>query len=508
MRAALVLAIAVLVAALPGCARPSATSEEEPMDPAGTGEPARDAPISSDSASARPSPDPGAPATPQPPTPGGTPGLLSSVPVPPPRPRVVVAVVDSDLNFYHAEFAREGPGVLIPGVAMHPIELTLGAGDRAAAEKADHGMLMGMETGKLYAFPGTKVAAISFVSKDGDWPLVLNKRGTFSHGTMTASRATGNTVSLLAGEPDVDLVFVQGISADAVRWAAEQPWIDVISVSSSASAVTIAPGAGNALDGDVIEAFVEASHRKPLFLSVGNGVGNAGVAGFPSWLRGASGAADAISVGANDNDYYAHWANQDPYVSADGCANPVAADDETSGVQNTGGGTSSATPFAAGGGARLILEARRLLGDLQTGPRETGAAASGWDSLAPADATVALAVGPAGLVATGPLVDGVFTLRELKDVLYHTALALPTSDATDGEACATSGHAGNAYFVIATAESVPAPARFAAFGYGEVNVASVEAGMLVLRGSADLPVRADDDLHYARAHAMKSTLVG
>lgn len=505
---ALAVALALLLA---GCARPAADApwDDPPVSAACEGCGADDPATAGSAASQGPTPIARPTGTPSSPIRSGdaSSGVVAT-PVPPPRPRVVVAVIDSDVNLYHAEYAREGGGVLIPGVPTIPLDLTLGTADRAAAQKADHGLLMGMEPGKLYTFPGTKVAAISFLSKDADWPLVLNPPGAYSHGTMTSSRAVGNTVSILGADPDVDLVFVQGFTTEAVAWAADQPWIDVISISSSLSTVTTVPAAGNAMDAAVIEAFVDASHKKPLFLSTGNGLDNAGVAGFPSWLRGGSGVADAISVGANDNDYFAHWANQDPYVSADGCGNPVAAQSETTGIENTGGGTSSATPFAAGGGAKLILEARRVLGDLGTGPRTTGAAATGWDSLAEADGEVALALGPSGIVAKGPLADGVFTLRELKDVLYHTAIAVPTEDESDGDACASSEQVGNAYFVVVDAQSVPAPARFAAFGYGEINAASVAAGVEALRGAADLPARAEDDAEYARVHALKSIAVG
>ena len=67
------------------------------------------------------------------------------------------------------------------------------------------------------------------------------------------------------------------------------------------------------------------------------------------------------------------------------------------GVISTRSCTSSATPFAAGGAARMLLEARRILGDTGTGVTK-GVVASG----------------PKGRVKDGPLADGEFTLEEWK----------------------------------------------------------------------------------------------
>ena len=451
------------------------------------------------------------------------------------RSAVVLAVIDTGINLYHAEYALGSNGTALAppptqdalaalGVPdLVPVPLTTGL-DWADAVAADKDALLAMEPRTLYTFPGTRIlAAISFQESGGqrctgglvgsvtgtgaceDWPLILDRPG--GHGTMTTSRAVGNTVSIGGAEPDIHLVMVQGFTPEALQWVADQEWIDMASISAGLSFLPLAPGVPTVGEkaglSDAIAAYNHLSHRKPFFASTGNGVGNAGSLGFPSWLRGASGAPDVLSVGANDNARMSQWHNQDPYVSADGCANPSADSDDTESVSNYGGGTSSATPFTAGGGAKLLLEARRILGDTHVGPRvDASLTAEGWSSGRAEDATVVLAKGEPGLVPDGPLADGILTLTEFKQTIYLTALATPTDDESDGDACTETagGFPGG--------ENLPTAARFPIHGYGEVNHASIAAAIEVLRGAAPMPERAEDDAQYHMARERKMIFVG
>ncbi len=444
--------------------------------------------------------------------------------IPTDGPNVVIAVIDTGINVYHQEFhapdrwdthqaepqtLTETPILQDTLQDIEPIPLTLDNDDWDATIEEDWDAtieedwdtLMSLKKETLYTFPGTKVlGAISFIDQPDDWPLILDRPGHYTHGTMTASRAVGETVSIPADNPNIWLVKVQGFTTKALDWTAEQDWIDIVSISAGLSPLTTLPGAPNALDQGAIEAYQNLANEKPFFASSGNGVGNTATAGYPVWLRGASGAPDAISVGATDNDHMTQWHNQDPYIAADGCRNPAAPADTTHEIANNGGGTSSATPFSAGGAALMLLEARTLLDDDTVGPTldmTRTMPEDAWDSQNPRDAQVILAQGEAP-PSEGPLKDGVFTMRDFKNTLYRTALQTPIETESDGDHCPNSA---------LPPEAIPKDSRFPFIGYGEVNAQSIQAAIDVLHGDSPLPDRPMDDWHYERAHASKQTFV-
>lgn len=446
----------------------------------------------------------------------------STPPIVPERPSVVLAVIDTGMNFYHSEYrlgnlssplavASDDTLAKLGVPQILDVSLSLDVTEWDAAVEKDMDALMAMEPRTLYTFPGTRIlGAISFEERADDWPVILDHPERYTHGTMTTSRAIGNTVSIGGAEPDIYLVIVQGFNLESLRWVADQEWIDMASISAGISPYGIVPGVPLVLDktelmGEgAIPTYNYLSHRKPFFASTGNGIGNAGTVGYPSWSRGSSGVPDVLSVGANNNDEMSHWHNQDGYISADGCANPAADPASTEDVTNSGGGTSSATPFSAGGGAKLLLEARRILNDDHIGARvgDPAPTADGWSSGRAEDDAIILAQGEAGLVADGPLADGIFTLTELKQTMYLTALAVPTDDESDGDKCnpLAGGFPGG--------ENLPAAARFPIHGYGEINHASIEAAIAVLKGDAPMPARPDDDAAYAMARERKMMTVG
>lgn len=415
--------------------------------------------------------------------------------------RVIVAVMDSGINPYHEEFrAREGASLdLVPGA--QPVDLSLEADNLTAAHEQDWETLMSLEEGVLYGFPGTKiVGAISFVDVYGeDWPRIVDDPESYGHGTMTSSRAVGNTVSIPGDDPGVGLVLVQtGTTTEAYEWVAEQDWIDV--VSTSQCYCTGRPAEDQVRFPDHVAAVEELAQRKPTFHAAGNGLLGSDV-GSPTWLEGGQyGVPDLISVGATDNDRHTTWSNRDPYVAADGCANPAATHGSMSEIRNRGGGTSAAAPFSAGAGAELILEAREVLDHTETGlelQEERQRPEDAWDSQAPHDHQLVLAEGDPGEITEGPLVDGTFTLRDFKDTLYHTALETPTTTDSDGERCGNSAIPGDA----------PSGAAFPLQGYGEVNEEAVALAKDVLHGEASMPERPAADVHYQRAHQLKEVLV-
>lgn len=424
----------------------------------------------------------------------------------PPDPEVTVAVVDTGINLYHEAFAAAEPADHDLANAT-PIELSLGKDDYRSAVQADWDELSSLQSGKLYTFPGTKVlGAVSFLEPAGclapadqtcqrnlSWPRVLDDpaNGT-PHGTWTASRVVQTGSALATGE-DVRIVMVQvqlnGTSiARGFQWVDQQPWIDAVSVSLYAR---------NALaDRDFLETLHSISHEKPVFVSAGNGVGGVGVAPKPDWAW--DGLPDVVAVGGVDNDRLTQWSDMDPYVAADACGAPLAVADGTTGTRDYLGGTSFAAPYAAGAGARLLLEAREVLGDHRIGTRTNdslSAPQEAWSSGYAPDAQRVLASGSSDRVSSGPLADGTFTLRELKDVLYHTAHTMPTVHAHDGNLCRTSA---------VPADAVPERGRFPYVGYGEVSATSLEAALEILDGRTDLPQRSRADQQYERAHELRA----
>ncbi|MGB0652022.1 MAG: S8 family serine peptidase [Thermoplasmatota archaeon] len=427
------------------------------------------------------------------------------------QPNVVVAVLDSGVNPYHSEFAEHyehgDPASYIPnypGAEVLDLSDWEAPGDGFNHDNKDTAIWGATEPDTLYRVNNSKIVGLISITGSGD-PSIGTGAGLLpggGHGTMTASRAVGNTVSV--GGEKIRVVVVVGITLESVQWVAEQEWIDMVSISSGASLGIFAPGAANALSPNMMQAYQALAEAKPFFASSGNGVGNTGTAGFPTWLRGPSGIPDAISVGANENGDMAIWHNWQPYVVADGCANPAAEDESADEVTDTGGGTSSAAPYSAGTGAEILWQARYLLGDTHVGPRYADAPVASWnawDSLAPGDASVILAAGDPALrgITDGPLADGVFTLQEFKDVLYHTALPDGTDDDSDGANPCTVTARG-----ITDDGGVPMDVRAQFQGYGELNNASAEAATAVLTGETPLPTATEADAWYERFHALRT----
>lgn len=411
-------------------------------------------------------------------------------------PYATVALVDTGLNPYHVDFRDETPlayvhpSTYLPGYPADAIavNLTFDAEDLEAALEADKEVWKSLEPGKLYWFPGTKVSGISFYGADA---LLDSDPGfVFSsgHGTMTASRAAGNGYSLC---PECRIVAVQGFTAESVTWASEQTWIDA--QSNSWSPAVVFQQADPAQSPGLADAFEAAATRHAVFGSAGNGVaGKFGVVGHPSFTRSTSGPHGVVAVGGHDNGELILWSGSWPHVVADACSNWAAVGDtldEYSGSE--GGGTSSASPYAAGEAARLVLEARILL------------------SQANGTKDAVFVTGGAATEALGesPLADGDLTYDELKTVLFKTAIARPTKTEHDGESCGMTGAPYNTYPVAWSAVPADVP-TYALIGYGQVSVDSLAAALDVLRGVAPLPERPVEDEWHAYAETLRETYNG
>ena len=189
------------------------------------------------------------------------------------KPHVVVAVIDTGNNPYHEQYREQyddaHPSAYIPDYPeVVDLELTLNVTDLPGDNRpmVDQAIWDSTAPGVLYRIPGTKI--IGHYSVGADLP------GS-GHGTMTASRATANDIS--AAGNATRLVVVQGFTIDAVRWAADQPWIDIQS-HSWGNFIQCGDVAYNQLSG-WSEAFKYARDKNLVFVAAANGYGNSGTLG-------------------------------------------------------------------------------------------------------------------------------------------------------------------------------------------------------------------------------------
>ncbi|MCA1814596.1 MAG: S8/S53 family peptidase [Halobacteriales archaeon] len=441
-------------------------------------------------------------------------------------PLVTVALIDQGVNPYNADFrddsplARQEPCTYLPQYpcGVPALQLSLDEPDWQTAFAKDAAVWAGVQRGQLYWIPGTKIVGAISLGNGGvncddpvdapPVPTVLGVAGLRTgcgaetrimddggHGTMTASRSAGNSHSLCR---ECRIVEVEGLGAASLRWVADQPWIDV--TSNSWLSIIPAPAEWFLSTFDSVgSAFQYAADRMPTYAASGNGAAYiAGFAPTPTYALSTA-APGVILVGGHDNGQVALWSGAPPTVVADAFGGFAAGYRSTTQVQPDPVSccTSAASPYAAGGGAQLILEARRILGD--TGPHfHDGVLARG------------------AATARGPLSDGVLTMDEFKQVAFHSAQPQSMAGPDDGLLSFTGDPTqpapkglllayglgenpfcqGCAALPVPWSAIPPTGATFAQAGYGAINPASVALGTAVLRGDAALPARDVEDAQY------------
>jgi hypothetical protein len=457
-------------------------------------------------------------------------------------PPVVLAHIDTGINPYHEAFqtddprATQHPSTYLDGypAPAEALPLTLGVGSVEEGLDVDADLWSNLDNDTLYWVPGTRIVALKHVGPGGTscsaTPVppanlvggdcedhrLLDDHG---HGTMTASRMAGKNSSL--GE-DAFIASVEGLGAESVRWTAKQEWIDV----QSNSWVSFTPPPANQAQDDVDEpdsplppitgnssttdAFRQAAQDQFVAAASGNGAAyTQGVAPTPTYVLSTA-APNVTLVGAHDNGYVAPWSGAPAHLVADGYAGPVAShtDNDAWGPSPVACCTSAAAPYAAGAAGALIQEARTVLDHDTPGIRD-GVVARG---------------DPADAPQVGPLADGIFTLDELRTLLYHTADARPTEGAHDGLAhwgsgdrapgdwAETYGPGANPFCQGCTTSPVPwrnvseeAPA-YHDIGYGSVDPGTVTTAQSVLHGHRDAPTRPVVDDWFRQDQALRETL--
>lgn len=272
----------------------------------------------------------------------------------------VVAVLDSGANPYHVSVQGELEDAAL-AEAVEWKELALSTeGDYDQRVQADLRTWDSLERGQVYRFAGTRLAAVSFRT-DTD-RLILDQE---AHGAKTLSMVARNA-------PDVLLLMVQvsasacldapqscsidPTAAEGMRWAAEQPWIDVISVSIALPANQPDPGQVH----PEAQAWLDASRLahesgKLVLNAAGNTVAPGDLSYFngPPWVI-CVGGAERTTSGASV------VAGQLPDVVANFTA--FVARPETVDELAMERGTSMATPVVAGTLAQAIHLARVAAG--------------------------------------------------------------------------------------------------------------------------------------------------
>ena len=315
-----------------------------------------------------------------------------------PDDAVVIAVIDSGITPYHWDFLASKmpqaqnrdrsddlplskpahtwlPGFPSPKefASYQPLRLTLEERDSDAKpedlDKADEEKWEQVQPSNdterhWYSMPGTKViGAMSFDSTPAAGGAIHSP--TNGHGTGVTSVSVGNIHGTC---PECLLVFLQyGDAAgaeQAIRWAARQPWIDVITNSYGINTTGVLRD--NVYSGADPSVGRAASERgQTIFWSGGNGVENAFTVPNNTLTTNQKGPDWIITVGA------AHPSNRGSYlgsgkpvdVSGVGSSYPSAYTSTTVGGTGSTGfsGTSNATPTIAGTYGRALYYARRSM---------------------------------------------------------------------------------------------------------------------------------------------------
>ncbi|HYH28547.1 MAG TPA: S8/S53 family peptidase [Actinomycetota bacterium] len=447
----------------------------------------------------------------------GVPASATHLPpedMPPPEPTVVMSFLDTGINPYHATFrdeenpwSWEHPSTYIEGYPKDAIalDITLDEPDWKRAVQKDCALWKSVEPGKLYWFPKTKIiGAITFhPTLDIDCANVPNEPtrildNGYGHGTMVASKGASKEYGACK---ECRIVAVQiphvphTANIDALRWTADQPWVDLQSNSWASLVPLYDPTATTSrrlASPALVRAAEETAQKIPSFWATMNGaMYQGGTLGHPSALAPHLGPS-IIAVGAHDSGYVTPWAGSGAHLASDGCDSWAASHMSTTISADTiGFGTSAATPFVAGGAANLMLESRRLLAkDLRTGVRPGGV----------------LATGPPGLIASGPLADGVLTVPEMREILLKTATERPTgTDVEDGPSCGIRPNLPQHQTLPVRWDELPEQfPEYAFIGYGAVDRAAMARGSQVLRGAAAIPDRADTDRYFVADAQVRS----
>lgn len=346
------------------------------------------------------------------------------------QPQVVIAMIDTGGNPYHVDFRDETrlahPSTYLTGFPANAraVPLCFIDGSNGAFTynddcstswrtnvTADTPVTGSITVDELVWYPGTRLMGKSFAHEDASTPVGFDEGGgdsNTSHGSWVSSTAVGNK---FGNCPECMLIILEADTVDGIdaayAWAAQQPWIDVITTSITVGVIGV--GLNPALFTGKHDGAVEASQNGKIFLtSSGNGAANFGLVPTSTFLYD-GGSPALIPVGASFDDGLAsHWSDFPAEIMANGNSRQVAETASMSG-QTAVGGTSFSSPGAAGVLAHSLLEARRACNDF-----EEGASASGG--------ALTLLRNNGCTVSSGPFADGTLTRDELHEAFVKNAI--------------------------------------------------------------------------------------
>ena len=406
------------------------------------------------------------------------------------EPHVVVATLDTGGNLFHPTWTRNEtrhPSLYIPGYPPAAASLNLTVTDdfvesvKMSVPELEK-LIAGMHP---YWVQGTNIIG-TWAHETDQEPVfdiengLAGEPGSNSHGSQASSQIAGLDYSIA---PEAFIVImdrtnqgatspsVYGSNAAGLRWAADQPWIDIIHTNIQ-NPVPLA----NKHTGQIPAPFADGYPEAVFYaLSKGKIVVSAG-GNF--WAEATetsphAGPRGVLVAGANDNCGYTDFSNPNPHVVMDGyqtvSAAPMGFGD------GTFGGTSSASPRISGYVAQLLLEIRRAFN--YTGGIEDGALVVLEEGQAP---------------SSGPLADGTLTGPELLDVVRKTANPNPHASKFDG---------GTG---ICIPQPVDLPAAFyPKMGYGEVSEHTIGAALAVSLGQQPMPARPAEDAYFLLSDTLR-----
>ncbi|HVF06528.1 MAG TPA: S8 family serine peptidase, partial [Frankiaceae bacterium] len=427
-------------------------------------------------------------------------------------PLTVVAINDSGVNPYHLEFSAgtyPDPEVLAltGNFTKHPSEyiagypkdaqaipITLGKGyfpaeDARGPDANGDGIPdgsiwdlktatapWGLEFGKLYWIPGTKIigatqpALLSCSNCAAGNHVILDDDG---HGTGSSSVSVGNRYGYC---PTCLLFSEKGLNAGP---ASGYSWIDIN--SNSWGTVGNAPHLG-LLGNPSTATRIAVERGQTVLFAAGNGTANAFETTSPTYGTPTTGPDWHVIVGAIRRDV------QRPIIG-DGTPAHLSSwgDGNLPSACRTGivsqcpfSGTSAATPYTAGVFGNVLTEVRRGIGETSLGQRPGQVIADGFP-----------------VAGSKYLADGKLTRAELREVVLKTAFPLNQANTQNIPIFPypwTAPYNGDINVLFE--------------GYGAATPHSARRAIDVLMGKAALPVREAEDRWFSIDAQIRDSIWG